>query len=371
MLKTLYSDDFARLFVNDVPMIDLRAPVEFTQGNFPGASSLPLMTDDERAAVGTCYKQHGQEAAIVLGHQLVSGDIKETRLKAWQAFIEQHPEGALYCFRGGLRSRTTQQWIYENCGINYPRVDGGYKALRRFLIDSTERLVDTMNIVVLSGRSGTGKTRLLKQIPHSIDLEGLANHRGSAFGPTTTPQPSQIDFENGVAIALLKAEAAGYKTVVVEDESRNVGSLHVPVVLNQKMNQSPMVMLQVPDEDRVGITVQEYAEDIHLEYCRQFGEYQGLQKLETHLIDSLTKLHKRLGGVRFSRMLQMMRGAIQQLGRQKSYDGFAPVFGELLLDYYDPMYDYQISDKQSRIYFRGSRDEVLTHLMDPSIACCD
>lgn len=368
MLKTLTSDDFARLFVNDVPMIDLRAPVEFAQGSFPSASSLPLMSDDERAAVGTCYKQEGQEAAITLGHKLVSGEIKEARLQAWNVFIEQHPEGVLYCFRGGLRSRTTQQWIYENSGVDYPRVDGGYKALRRFLLDSTERLVDKMNFVVLSGRSGTGKTRLLKQIPHSIDLEGLANHRGSAFGPTTTPQPSQINFENGVAIALLKAEAAGYTTLVVEDESRNVGSLHVPVVLNLKMNQSPMVMLEVPDEDRVGITVQEYAEDIHLEYCRQFGEYQGLQKLEKHLIDSLTKLHKRLGGVRFSRMLQMMKGATKQLALQRNYDGFAPVFGELLLDYYDPMYDYQISDKKERIYFRGSRDEVLAHLLEPAIA---
>ena len=364
MPKILTESDFLNLFLNNVPMIDLRAPVEFEQGSFSNAESLPLMSDDERAAVGTCYKEEGQDAAIVLGHQLVSGDIKRDRLEAWQAFITKHPEGALYCFRGGLRSQTTQRWIAEHTKVDYPRVEGGYKALRRFLIDSTERLIESLNFVVLSGRSGTGKTRLIHQIPHSLDLEGLANHRGSAFGNTTTPQPTQINFENNLAVVLLKAEAAGHKTIVVEDESRNVGSLHVPFALHAKMMLSPMVNLTVSDEDRIAITVQEYAKDIHLDYVSQFGHVQGIEKLEIHLLDSLSKLHKRLGGERYQRLQQAMRDAISLLTSEKDYSGFAAVFGELLLDYYDPMYDYQMSSKQDRIVYNGSREAVLEHLLN-------
>ena len=363
MPKLIRKQDYLDLFLNDTPMIDLRAPVEFEQGSFSHAANLPLMSNEERALVGTCYKEEGQDAAIVLGHQLVSGDLKTSRIAAWSDFIDQHPTGALYCFRGGLRSQTTQQWILEHTGIDFPRIDGGYKSLRRYLIDETERLVEKFSLTVLSGRSGTGKTRLLKQLPNSLDLEGLANHRGSAFGNTTTPQPTQIDFENNLAVALLKAEAAGHETVVVEDESRNVGSLHVPFVLHDKMKQSPMVNLQVPDADRIDITVTEYAEDIHQDYVRQFGDHRGLEKLELHLIDSLTKLKKRLGGARYQRLEATIRDAISTLKMERSYRGFESVFGELLLDYYDPMYDYQMSSKQERIVFSGSRAAVLDRLL--------
>ena len=97
--------EFLDIFLNDVPMIDTRAPVEFEKGAFPSSISLPLMTNDERALVGTCYKQQGQDKAITLGHELVSGDIKEQRVNAWLGFAEQHPQGYLYCWRGGLRSQ--------------------------------------------------------------------------------------------------------------------------------------------------------------------------------------------------------------------------------------------------------------------------
>ncbi|MCL4166916.1 UNVERIFIED_CONTAM: hypothetical protein GTU68_064220, partial [Idotea baltica] len=266
----------------------------------------------------------------------------------------------------GLRSRTTQQWILDETGVDYPRVEGGYKALRRFLIDSTERLVNSMNIVVLSGRSGTGKTRILKQLNNGIDLEGLANHRGSAFGNTTTPQPTQINFENNVAVALLKAEAAGHTTLVLEDESRNVGSLHVPPILHQKMSESPMVNLQVSDEERIDITVQEYACDIHEAYSAECGEAMSLEKLENHLLLSLDKLKKRLGGERHSRLQMAMKSAVKQLTDNQGYGGFRSVFGELLLDYYDPMYNYQMDKKRDRVLFNGSREAVLNRLLSNS-----
>ena len=363
MSSTLQTtDDYQRLFLEDIPLIDLRAPVEFAQGGFPHAGNLPLMGDDERAEVGTCYKRQGQDAAIVLGHQLVSGDLKAQRMQSWWDFIREHPNGALYCFRGGLRSRTTQQWIFDEYGIDYPRVTGGYKALRRFLLESIERLSASLNIVILAGRSGTGKTRLLTQLDNSIDLEGLANHRGSAFGNTTTPQPTQIDFENALAVALLKAEAAAYPQVVLEDESRNIGSLHLPVCLHEAMSAAPMVVLDVDDAERIAITVQEYAEDMHREWLQQLAPDAAFAALEQHLLTSLSKVKRRLGGVRYAESLEVKQSALQTLKATGSCQGFEAIFGELLLNYYDPMYDYQMQQKRERIAFSGTREQVTEYL---------
>ena len=109
--------DFRHIFLNDVSMMDVRAPIEFAQGAFPGVVNLPLMNDEERQKVGTCYKQRGQEAAIALGHSLVSGETKNGRIAAWAAFAKAHPHGVLYCFRGGLRSQITQQWLQSEAGM--------------------------------------------------------------------------------------------------------------------------------------------------------------------------------------------------------------------------------------------------------------
>ncbi len=116
--------DYRDIFLNDVPMMDVRAPVEFGQGAFPGVANLPLMDDGERQQVGTCYKHKGQEAAIALGHQLVSGATKRQRIEAWAQFARAHPQGVLYCSRGGLRSQIVQQWLLNEAGIDYPRVVG-------------------------------------------------------------------------------------------------------------------------------------------------------------------------------------------------------------------------------------------------------
>ncbi len=102
---------------------------------------------------GTCYKNKGQEQAIALGHELVQGEVKQARLDAWLEFIKNNPNGALYCFRGGLRSQITQEWIYEASGVNYPRIKGGYKALRRFLIDETDLIMNKITPVVIGGQN--------------------------------------------------------------------------------------------------------------------------------------------------------------------------------------------------------------------------
>ncbi len=182
------------------------------------------MSDAERAQVGICYKQQGQDAAIKLGHQLVSGELKAQRLAQWAAFARQHPQGYLYCFRGGLRSQTVQRWLREE-GIDYPLVIGGYKAMRRFLLEELERSLASASFVLVSGKTGTGKTRVIAHLARAVDLEGLANHRGSSFGQMPTPQPSQIDFENGLSIALLRLLAKSSGPIFLEDEGRLIGCL--------------------------------------------------------------------------------------------------------------------------------------------------
>lgn len=362
-------DDFVSIFIKDIPMLDVRAPVEFEHGAFPNSVNIPLMNDDEREAVGIQYKEQGQDAAIQLGADLVTDTVRHSRKILWADFFNKHPNGILYCFRGGLRSKISQQWTFDETQVKYPRVNGGYKAMRRFLIDSIERIAATTPIVILGGRTGSGKTRVLNQLDNSIDLEGLANHRGSAFGPTATPQPTQINFENALAIQLLKQEAAGRKFLVIEDEGRNVGSLGVPQVLFDAMKKAPIVRLEVSDKERNHISIQEYVLDVHEQFkeiCENDGE-QSHQCLAEHLLGSLEKIQKRLGGVRYQDVKTQMTQALEDYKNTGDLEGFSPLVNTLLFDYYDPMYDYQISKKLDRIVFKGSRQEVLEYIEDYNI----
>ena len=356
-------DDLKSLFLKDTPLLDVRAPVEFKQGAFPGAVNIPLMTNAEREAVGIKYKEQGQDAAIMLGAKLVTPELQQQRKQQWIEFFKQHPDGVLYCFRGGLRSQISQQWIEDQCGVDYPRVKGGYKAMRRFLLDSIERIAASLPIVILGGRTGSGKTRVLKQFSNAIDLEGLANHRGSAFGPTATPQPTQINFENALAVQLLKAEHAAYPFVIVEDEGRNIGSIGIPQTLFDAMQQAPIVRLDVADDERNQISVQEYVLDIHQQFLEKCaGEAEAFEQLSAHLLGSLEKIRKRLGGERYQKARDAMQGALQEYRRSGATAAFNALVNLLLFDYYDPMYDYQISKKQHRIVFTGPQKDVIDFL---------
>ena len=172
------TDNYREIFLKNLPLLDSRAPVEFQQGAFPAARNLPLLDDEERQQVGICYKQSGQQAAIELGRTLVSGQLKQQRLAGWSQFARQNPNGYLYCFRGGLRSRTVQQWLAES-GTHYPLVRGGYKAMRRFLLEELPGSLAAARIVLIAGKTGTGKTRVIDALSWAVDLEGLARHRGS------------------------------------------------------------------------------------------------------------------------------------------------------------------------------------------------
>ncbi len=215
-MDTITSDQFVKVLLEQRPLLDVRAEIEFSKGAFPNTTNLPILNNSERGKVGHCYKHKGPDEAIELGHQLVSGKLKQQRLEGWLEFIQQNPQAILYCFRGGMRSKLTQQWLNE-AGCKIPRLEGGYKALRNFLLDIVDDWAHANKLLVVAGRTGTGKTRVIHAVSSSLDLEGLANHRGSAFGKIPEPQPSQIDFENKIAIELLKLSQTSTQRILVED----------------------------------------------------------------------------------------------------------------------------------------------------------
>ncbi|MEP4486159.1 MAG: tRNA 2-selenouridine(34) synthase MnmH [Halioglobus sp.] len=352
------TDDYRGLFLADTPMMDMRAPTEFTHGAFPSAQNLPLMTDDERAQVGTCYKREGQAAAMELGHALVSGDVREARLQQWLAFARAHPNGYLYCFRGGLRSQTVQTWLAQQ-GVEYPLIKGGYKAMRRFLIDELERSLADVELVLIAGKTGTGKTRAINALSNSIDLEGLACHRGSSFGQLLQPQPSQIDFENQISIALLKQVAAGNKRVFVEDEGRLIGRLSLPESLRVTMLEASMVVIEETLDSRIDVVLDDYVVDLGLRYANAYGA-DGPRMHCERLQGDLYRIRKRLGGVRQQALSDLIADAFRTQRDQDSDAMHRQWIGQLLSDYYDPMYEYQLQQRQGQLRSSGSRAAVTT-----------
>jgi tRNA 2-selenouridine synthase len=355
------SADYRALFLGDVPLMDARAPVEFHKGAFPTAINRPLMNDLERQKVGTCYKQHGQQAAIELGHRLVAGAVKEERVAGWLAFAQANPNGYLYCFRGGLRSQITQQWLAE-AGIQYPRVIGGYKAMRSFLLDTTEAALRECDFVVIGGLTGTGKTEVLAQLHNAVDLEGHANHRGSSFGKHATPQPGQIDFENQLAIDLLKKRAAGLESFVLEDEGRMIGSCSLPLPLHQGIQRFPLVWLEDSFDSRVERILKDYVIDLGAEFVALQDAEAGFAAFAERLRQSLANIVKRLGGERYQRLSALLDAALEEQQRSGSVELHRAWIAGLLGEYYDPMYAYQRERKGERIEFAGDQQAVLEYL---------
>jgi tRNA 2-selenouridine synthase len=356
-------DQFDALLLRGTPLLDVRAPVEFERGAIPGAENRPLLDDDERHRIGIRYKESGQDAAIELGHELVTGAVRERRTRAWCEWLDANPDGVLYCFRGGLRSRMVQQWVGET-GRDLPLVAGGYKALRAHLLERLETRAAAIPALVLGGRTGTGKTRVLATIPHSLDLEGLAHHRGSAFGPRARPQPVPIDFENALALRLMQlhADAPGVP-VAVEDESRNVGRLHLPATLHERMTAAPLVLLEASVEERVEVTLQEYVVDALAEHRAVHGEG-GFEALAEHLLGALGKVRRRLGGVRHGELDAGLRAALDHQRATGETDAHRGWIRRMLVEYYDPMYDHQLASKTDRVVFRGDAAAVREWILD-------
>ena len=354
------TNDYRQLLLDDTPMIDVRAPVEFAAGALPSAANLPLMVDQERHEVGIRYKSHGQQSAIELGHQLVSGEVKQQRLQAWQDFMRANPNGVLYCARGGLRSQLTQEWLAA-AGIACPKVEGGYKSLRGFLLEYLTDYCANNMFTIVSGMTGTGKTEIIHNLPTGLDLEGAANHKGSSFGRPLDEQPAQINFENRIAIDLLKVEDQHPRSMVVlEDESRNIGARHIPHYFADRMAQSQFVVIDMDFDQRLERLWQEYVVDRYLRTMAYFGA-RGEQEFARYLRESLLRVQKRLGGQRTKELLASMDAAIE-VQHQDNFASHRHWLTVITREYYDPMYSYQLEKKKELVVFRGSREEVVEWL---------
>lgn len=353
------TDDFLSLFLNDIPLMDVRAAIEVHKGSFPCSHNHPLLDDEQRHNIGIRYKEAGEQEAIALGLKLFTPEIKAGRMQAWQNFCERHPEGYLFCFRGGLRSRTTQGWL-RDAGVDYPLVQGGYKAMRRFLIDQLDISINTLRMINVAGPTGSGKTRVLQHIKHHVDFEGLAHHRGSAFGRNKEDwQPTNIDWENSVSVAMLKhRHQHPDKILFVEDEGRLIGRVAMPDTLQKAMSKNELVVLDESLEHRLRVTLEDYVSTPWLQYKDYFGE-SAAQQFSDYWLGSLARIRKRLGGVRYQKLLASFEAALQQLFSTDDSSGFIEGIEVLLVDYYDPMYHYQFGKRNGNVVFQGDSRAVI------------
>ena len=317
------------------------------------------MNDQEREVVGTTYKQKGSDAAMKLGHELVSGSVKEERLQSWKDAVLANPQALLFCFRGGARSRISQEWL-ANAGVDIVRLKGGYKAFRNYLMSEIEKAPTQFKPIVIGGRTGSGKTILLKKVQNSIDLEGIANHRGSSFGRQISPQPSQIDFENSLAYDLIQKCNTGYEQLLFEDEGKAVGKLYIPPSIAAYLKTAPLYILETPKERRVEIIFDEYVLASQMEYAKEYED--GVALWLTDMQQSMWRIRKRLGLERYKILETLFLDAGEAQKKDNILEGHKIWIEYLLTEYYDPMYDYQIQKNVDRIVMRGSEEELLKYL---------
>lgn len=363
--QRLDSSNYMNILASGAPLLDVRAPIEFLKGSFPNARNIPLLNDQHRQLVGTCYKEEGQEAAIALGHTLVtSTGLKSELVQSWKDHIKRNPNGYLYCFRGGLRSHIVQQWL-KDAGINYPLILGGYKAMRSSLLLDLEISLKSLPIVLIGGRTCSGKTIALRRLTRFVDLEGLANHRGSSFGGIALKdQPAQIDFENSVILDLYKHRSSSSTLpVFLEDEGHRIGDLNLPIAMQRFMAKDfPLVILETPLQERVDLCIQEYILHPFLAYNRSGNKREAHASIRNEFLNAMGRIQKRL---------RKRLGPQQNLCKDfdNAFDlfesdtlnlsAFRRPIQSLLEDYYDPMYDYQIDKRKGEILFRGNMEELV------------
>jgi len=239
----------------NIPIIDVRSPGEFKQAHIPGAINIPLFSDEERAIVGTAYKKQGKQKATLLGLAMIGKRMQEVAEEALQVSVDN--KLLVHCWRGGMRSES-MTWLFEQVGIDCQLLRGGYKAYRTYI---KNRLSKKANIKILSGSTGSGKTDVLKELEklgeQIIDLEGIAHHKGSAFGAIGEPeQDSTEQFENNLHLAFSELDLT--KRIWVEDESKPIGKNFIPDEFFNQMRKAKVLKINIPKTERVKRLVRDY-----------------------------------------------------------------------------------------------------------------
>ncbi|MEQ1797071.1 MAG: tRNA 2-selenouridine(34) synthase MnmH [Lacibacter sp.] len=303
------------------PVLDVRSPGEYTHAHIPGAYSFPLFTDEERKVVGTAYKQQSREVAIKIGLDYFGVKMRKMVEEVESIVVshkpittktEEHSSSKtvlVHCWRGGMRSAGVA-WVLDLYGFKVYTLVGGYKVFRHWVLEQFEK---TYSFNVLGGYTGSGKTpvleAMLKKGENVIDLEGLAHHKGSAFGALGMPkQPRQEMFENKLSLKLYDA-AQQQKPIWVEDESQRIGEVNIPINLWRQMRAQTLYFLDIPFEERLKHITTEY----------------GKQEKEK-LVNAIIRIKKRLGGLE-------AKEAVGALIEDRTEDSF-----RILLSYYDKQY---------------------------------
>ena len=328
--------------------IDLRSEKEFDKGTIPGSVNIPILSNDEFENVGKEYKNKGQEAAINLGLQLVKGDLKNKRIDAWKNHLNKNPGCFIFCYRGGLRSKIAQEWL-EKENIIVQRISGGYKNFRsNILNEHVNSKYDINKWMIIGGLTGSGKTALLSQFKETIDLEKIANHRGSAFGKNISPQPSQADFENELTLKYINHS---HSNILLEDESRSIGRVTLPGTWYEKMQSSNLVVLKISTDERVNNILDEYVLQI-------LKTPNNVQELLNQYLFSLEKIKKRLGDKLFKEISDLMIKAF----KMDNLDSHKKWISKLLIGYYDPMYNYKLKLRKEYIVHIGDDTSCFNYL---------
>jgi tRNA 2-selenouridine synthase len=298
-----------------VPVIDVRSPAEFEQGHIPDAANIPLFENDERAKVGTRYKQVGKESAFLLGLDIVGTKLSGLVKKALKVAL--NGEVLVHCWRGGMRSGSFSM-LLNSAGLRTDTLEGGYKAYRNSVLGKLDK---SLIINILAGKTGSGKTDILKELANHgeqiLDLEGLAHHKGSAYGMLgQAPQPSSEYFENLIYQKLSFLDTS--KPIWIEDESHSIGKCFIPNGLWQQMRVAQTYFIDIPKEIRIKRLLNEYAD-----FDKEL------------LIESTNKIQKRLGG-------QHHKAAIEAIEANE----LAKV-ADITLTYYDKSYLHGLSNRMT------------------------
>jgi tRNA 2-selenouridine synthase len=310
--KKISISDFLNLAL-DIPVIDVRSPSEFKSGHIPGAHNIPLFDDKEREAVGISYKNEGRSRAILKGLQMTGSSMY---LKLEEALrLAKENKLLVHCWRGGMRSEA-MAWLFSLGDIETMVLDGGYKSYRHYIL---ERLSEKRKYIVLGGLTGSGKTEILKFMKKAghqvIDLEGIACHKGSAFGSLgQASQPTSEHFANLLYHELEKTDRS--KEIWLEDESKNIGTVFIPDGFFHNLRESPIIALLM---------------DVKTRLPRLIEEYSIFPKEE--LISSITRISKRLGGDFTSEAVKSVE-----------VDNFARAI-EITLNYYDKTYMFGLKKR--------------------------